>query len=693
MSVTLESEPEAQSSGLSFHDLVFIVFRHKWKILLFTMAGLLAAGAIYFLSPPVYESEARLLVRYVVERSAVDALDGAVKTPGANDNLINSEVEILTSWDLAVQVAEAVGVERLVPGPGGQASKVEAARNILQGLTVNAPKDTSIISVSYRNADPELAVQVLQELVNRYFDKHLEVHRSVGAFDFVKRETDQVGARLSQTDEELKKLKAKAGITSLAESTAALNTALSKTQDELDTAQADLAQQRARVREIEKALYGVSSSSSQQAEGPPVAQPSGDVIQTYQSILTRVAHLRQIETEQLSKYTPESRAVRITQAQIADLETQRRDLEKKYPGLIATAPAATGPTQGRSDGTSVPRHDLISERAHLAEIEARIETLKARLDSLRERAKLLADLGPRISELERQKEVEEANYKYFSASLEKARIDETLDPARMPNISVVQRPSAAVKVTRDTKKLITALAVGGIALGLAIAAIIELLLDRTVKRPLELETRLRLPLLLSIPYFSRNGQLRLRANNADQDLVPAVSDSMGGSLAPWESGHFIRPFCEALRDHLLLYFQLNKLTAKPKLVAVTGLSRGAGASTVAAGLAATLSEMCDGKVLLVDKQFDPKRFYDLISEFRESDFEYVIFDLPSVSASTSTLAMSMFMDKVLLVVEAEKSNRDTVKRAFAQFATAKAKVSAIFNKSRSYGPKWAQSEI
>jgi hypothetical protein len=54
--------------------------------------------------------------------------------------------------------------------------------------------------------------------------------------------------------------------------------------------------------------------------------------------------------------------------------------------------------------------------------------------------------------------------------------------------------------------------------------------------------------------------------------------------------------------------------------------------------------------------------------------------------------MAGFMDKVLLVVEAEKSNPNAVKRAYSQLA-AKTNVSVVFNKSRSYGPKWLAQDF
>src|ERR1700730_87825 len=248
-----KSELEAHGSGIKLNDILFTLFRHKWKILSCAGLGLLGAAAIYFLLPPIYESKAKLIVRYVVDRSAVDNLDTSVKTPGAqNETLINSEAEILTSEDVAMQVADVVGPEQLFNPAKGKSMTAEAAREILRSLEVTALKGSNIISISYKNSDPRLAKQVLEQLVKFYFDKHLEVHRSVGAFDLVTRQTDQLGAELNQTEVELKDLKSKAGITSLAEDTGALATEMSKTQEELHAAQAEIASQQARLHEIDK---------------------------------------------------------------------------------------------------------------------------------------------------------------------------------------------------------------------------------------------------------------------------------------------------------------------------------------------------------------------------------------------------------------------------------------------------------
>jgi Mrp family chromosome partitioning ATPase len=311
----------------------------------------------------------------------------------------------------------------------------------------------------------------------------------------------------------------------------------------------------------------------------------------------------------------------------------------------------------------------------------------------------------------------------------------------MPNISIVQSPSTAFSVIGPLKKIVFGLAGGGIALGIGLAILLELVLNRTVKRPLELETLLGTPLLLSVPYLNGrrarrlNGKNRLRLGGLDaigKALAP-VQQKRDSHVAPWDFDHPIRRFAETIRDRLILYFELNQMNHKPKLVAVTGLSEGAGTSTIGAGLAAALSETGDGKVLLVDmngrpeahsfsmgapacslsdalvgdpapagenlylavagsadrrrSQVIPKRFYDLMPHLKASDFDYIIFDMPPLGQTSVTLPMARFMDKVLVVAEAEATDRDFVKRAYTELLSCGADVWVILNKVRSYGPR------
>ena len=106
-------------SGIHLSDILFALFKRKWTIILCAFLGIIAAAAFYFLYPPVYESQAKLLVRYILERSAIDPVEaekaGAATLSNYTDRVIDAEFEILTSWDLVIQVAQAIGPKRLLP--------------------------------------------------------------------------------------------------------------------------------------------------------------------------------------------------------------------------------------------------------------------------------------------------------------------------------------------------------------------------------------------------------------------------------------------------------------------------------------------------------------------------------------------------------------------------------------------------
>src|SRR6266576_3973049 len=207
-----EHRTEPEHSNFSLSNVLFAIFKWKRTILGFTLGGILAAAGVYFFYPTVYESDARLLVRYVLERSGFDPVDGLSGQSGrsgtglTNDGVIAAEVSILTSWDLSVQVAESLGPNRVLPDAKAP-TVVGAAGAINSGLDTTTAKGSNIIGVSYQNRRPEVATAGLNELVSRYFTKHLEVHRSAGAFDFVSQQSDQIRARLNQTEDALKALK------------------------------------------------------------------------------------------------------------------------------------------------------------------------------------------------------------------------------------------------------------------------------------------------------------------------------------------------------------------------------------------------------------------------------------------------------------------------------------------------------
>jgi polysaccharide biosynthesis transport protein len=425
--------------------------------------------------------------------------------------------------------------------------------------------------------------------------------------------------------------------------------------------------------------------------------------------------------------------VKAVRSQLAEAEALRQELQSQNPMLGRPTPIV--PPTGQVSSLP-PEKNLSTANAEATALQEKIKVLLAQQDAVRAESAKVDELEGTLLELGRKKELDEANYRYFAAKLEQSRINEALGGSRISNIIEIQSPSPPLADRKNVNRAAAGLAVGGIAVGLAWAFIIELFIDRTIRRPRDIERDLKLPLFLTIPRLGKDPRRKSDDKLGQPRLLqlPAGDGPNRAELAVSDTSIGLQVFHETLRDRLISYFESRNLTHKPKLVAVTGLEQNAGVTTVAAGLARSLSETGEGNVLLVDMTAAqgssmhfvqgkatcgldellvtrqnahvhenlyvvaggnnsdqltrnmPQRFSKLVPKLKASDFDYIIFDMPAVSQISITPRLASFMDMVLLVVESEKTDRDVVQRSSELLARSRAPVGVVLNKTRSYVP-------
>ena len=720
-------------------DIYYVLFRHKWKIILLTIAGIAAATAFYYHNPPPYQSQAELLIQYVPQAGIMPLMGTDQKMIVPGDDIINSEIQILTSLDVADEAATNIGPAIILANAGGGSNAVAAASFVRNNLKAEpAGARSSVIVVTFTHPDARIVQPVLQEVINDYLEKHKEIHSRGEQYDeALSRELSTLSAQLNETEKQIADLKNTNGIISLDDARKGLADQISKIQGSMLDAQAALAGYQAAM----KQAGGDSSEKPETTDAPAAVSP--DQIDAYNAVCANLDALRKKEQGYLllQSYTTNNPLVMEVDAQIAEAQKAKGDFEKKYPQIAGLG--AASPASGRQLGTAAD--DFRTQIQTTAAIQARLKAWNEKLDQLQTKATTLNSLEPVIAQLEQVKAIQQANLQILSEGLEKTHIQAAIDAGKAPNIKWVQAPSPPFRESKKTYKTVGMLAFGGILAGLAWAFLIELVLDSSVRRPVEIEAKLKVPLFLSIPDVSRNGHARLAGIAARRQLLlnnktEAAKDSApagDGDLSPGqnaalqvvslESNPAMHPFCEALRDRLIVYFEVNNLTHKPKLVAVTSAGHGAGVSTIAASLAASLSETGDGNVLLVDMNLEqgaaqqfykgkagcgldtalktetkqnalvqenlyvvngntksselpgilPKRFAALVPRLKASDYDYIIFDMPPVSQTSLTSRLSRFMDMTLLVVESEKTGREVVQQANTWLAESGATVGAV----------------
>ena len=501
-------------------------------------------------------------------------------------------------------------------------------------------------------------------------------------------------SRLVQTEEELRNAKAKAGVFSIDDTKKVFTEENSKIQQAIFDAEAELAERQASVAALTSLLHtpGTLPSTNTQANSnalagtqspqrslasanPAPGAATNDVnapipsekVAEYRRLCSVLDGLEKKQQELLGEFTPGSTMLKPIEERVGENQKLKAQMEEQFPALL-TVPTAQTKTPEVAGAN--PRLDLTVETAKVAALQAKIRMLASQFAAIRTNAAMIDRAEGSITELQRKKELEEAHYKYFAANLEQSRIDEALGAGRVSNISKIQAPSPPFRDGSKLQKIQAGALLGSMAAALGLAFIVELLLDRSLKRPGEIEGKLGLPLFISIPVLNGNGKaprlngaakrrlLAFPARNGrrspssiphptpglehpstgtdpliQESTNPLIHDSGSSGTGPSTqestnppihdpgfsgtdpsihqsinplihgSGSInkrFRLFSDALRDRLITYFEIKNLTHKPKLVSVTSFAAGAGVSTIATNLAASLSEVGDGNVLLVD---------------------------------------------------------------------------------------------
>ncbi len=737
--------PATAESGSSFKigDIYYILFRHKWKILVCTLVGVIAAGVVYKTMRPPFRSVAKLFVRFVITEGkslGPNQGDASAKSPDQRgETIMTGEKEIILSADLAYKVAESVGAEKILAKAGGGKELAKAIGLVRNGLSVSVPARSSVMHVSLEHPDAEVVQPILREVVERYLKLHVETHRSTGmSLDTLVQETDQLRSRLAQTEADLRKARLEAGVVSLDATKQAYIDHLNKIRDQIFSAQAELAAQIAILDEINKRNPDKPKLEVPKADNAAPLPPGK--LEEYKVALQRLASLQLAEQNLLAQFKPESPRVQELRAQIEKAEAAKNALLVAYPELIRVSapPPPTAPVQATPNLT--PDLNPVNVITQIAALQARIKALNSQIDVVRADAAKVDQLEGTITALVRKKELDEGNFRYYAAALEQARINETLGNGKVSNIGVIQSPSAPFPDYTKIYKIAGGLAAGGLVLGLAWAAALELLFDHSIRRAENISLQMKAPLFLEIPHLRRRKRslrelLRFGRKSAKNAAVEP-RQFLDRGLAE-ES----RIFHETLRDRLIAHFESKGLTHKPKLVAVTSVSPGAGVTSIANGLARSLSETGDGHVLLVDlttgnatsqhfsdgrprceldelmqsresarvddnlyvvtegKNNDelsrhlPLRFSKIVPKLKASDFDYIIFDLPQVSQVSITPRLSSFMDMTLLVVESEKTNLEIARRAAELLRSTKSNLGVVMNKTKHYVPARLHQEL
>jgi len=559
---------------------LFTVIRRRAFVIL-GVATLVTGGVAVWTAnqTPEYEGQFQILVEPVTSAddnfSRISALAGGLGgqfLQGQGSGLdYDSQLAVLQSPKLMDPIIQQI-----------QVRYPELEYNSMSGALVldRFNKTTKILEVRYRDAEPEKIQFVLETLQNSYLRYSLEDRKSniSQGIQFIEDQLPQLRQRVDALQEQLQKFRQEYNLIEPELQGQQLAQQLTKLDDQLLEAQAQLVQQQQLYETLRRQIGlepGTAIAASVLSEAP-----------TYQARLNRLKELENTIAAESTRFTPSSPQVQVLLEERRTIELLLGQEASEVLGGQLPGPVVGNPQAPFQNSI---RTGLIAE---MVKAVSQIQVLQVRNQVLGEAAKMLSEYREQFpiilrqyTDLQRELQIANTTLTELLARREGLRVDAAQREVPWEVISAATIPrdenGNPVPVSPSLPRNLALGAMLGLMLGFGAALLAERL-DNVFHSPEDLKDATRLPILGLIPA-------------SDRSVVLPSADARG-SAAFQDVRDF--GFLEAFRA---LNANIRFLTPDKPLrsVAIASAIPAEGKSTVAVNLAEAAASMGQ-RVLLVD---------------------------------------------------------------------------------------------
>lgn len=615
---------------LSIHDIFDILIKGKWLILGTFLLVLSLAVAYTITRDPEYEAATSLLI----EKQQSSQLGEMLGVQSDNRNIQN-EIEIIRSRTLALQVADRLLLERVVPGSTEPLTILNGSseRPALTRLDVANRLRTRYIRVQQRSREIDfvslIATSTIPEeaalIANVYAEEYVEYNRTssrsrmTATREFLADVTGRFQNDLEMAEDDLSQFLHEEALVAPTEEATALINQISQTQQLQYEAQARLGMVQAEIGELEAEVERVRPGLAQRIAS------SDDVV--IDRLVREIAEL-EFRIEQKYATSPTLRTDPSQDAELSRLLSQHKALSEEIQdratrlvsGSFTSGGAPSGgedvisSTQERLTEIQVLRSELLRKRIEMKGLNARLRIGEDQLIGARSRLNTIPRKEVILNRLERSLESREQLYIALIERLQEARIAEQSELGYVSIVDEAILPVTPVRPQKARNVLVAAML--GIFLGF-ILAFARNQIDNKIRRPEDLRSR-GYSVLGAVP-----------------DLVPVIKSDFDGEEFVTVDGHRfastmitllnpLSPMAEAYR-RLRTNLQFSRPDADLKAVLITSSIPGEGKTVTAVNLAISMAQS-GLRTVYVDADLRRPRGHRVMGLAREPGMVDMIFD-------------------------------------------------------------------
>ena len=676
-----EAEPEEATIPLSHY--LWILKRHRWKILSFVAASVLAAVIVSSRLTPIYESTATIDIDRQTPTGVIGQ-EAVRSTTNDADQFLATQIKLIQSDSVLRPVVDqfnlrqTAGELETATAGGGRA---EDAPVILKKLKVFRPPNTYLLLISYRSSDPQLAAQVANATAGSYLEHtyNIRYRSSASLSAFMEKQLEELKAKMERSSSALAQFERELNVINPEEKTSILSARLLQLNTEYTNAQADRVRKEAAYQSVRSGTLEAALVSTQGESLRKLTERLNDTQENFAEVKT---HFGANHPEYRKAAAQTAEVQRLLEATTANIK-QRVEIEY---------------------AEAVRRENMLQKA---------VQETKAEWDSLNARSF-------EYQSLKREAEADKALYEELVRKIKEAGINASFQNSSI-RIADSARPAIRpVFPNMNLNVLLAFLFSSLLAVGMAVLSDV---LDNTVRDPEQASRVLRAEVVGTLPVV-KNWRGRLGpvpTLTGGRALVPVNGNGNGD--------HSMTGYDEAIRT-LRNSILLADFDRRLRSLLVTSASPGEGKSTIAAHLAVAHAEQ-GHRTLLIDgdlrrpsvhRRFDlpsavglsnvllaeiswqaavvklpalenldvlpagpsSRRAADLVGRglqelLEEVGFQYdlVILDAPPLLGFAEPLQMATVVDGVVVVTRAGETNRKAVASVIATLNRLRASVVGV----------------
>jgi capsular exopolysaccharide synthesis family protein len=561
-----------------------MIGRHKGRLVLIGLLGLVAGVAVGLIQVPVYRSRALLEIQDSTNQISRTADSGG---PGTAAD-IQTQVAILQSATLIKRVAAKLQVNppsilaaetdhsparSRALNPPGVTAREDALQMAQNHVKARAVGQTRIIEVLVDSTDPTVASTFANALTAQFIEQNMEARLETThhAGQWLQRQHEDMRVNLERSEKALQRYARRAGLITAGGETNLSEEKLRQLQAALSAAQAERVEKQSRF------------------EMAQVAQPQAlpDVLNdaTLRQYQTNLTDLRRQRAELSTTLTPEHAKVRRVDAQISTLESA---LENQRTAIV------------------------VRLRNEYQEAQRREKLLAAAYENQTQVVTDQAGNGVQYNLLRRKVD---SNRQLYASMLQRVQQAKVASALRGSNVCVVDEaeiPTAPYKPKISLNAALGLLA--GLFVGIGFVLVRELV-DPTVQSSGDLGLYLNLPKLGVIPSVTTASHIWFASGKRRKLIGPSCltgNDTSAAAerveLVTWQN----KPsgVADSFRSVLTSILFASRTGTRRRVLVLTSPGPGEGKTTVASNLGIALAEL--GQiVLLIDADLRKPRLHQI----------------------------------------------------------------------------------